>query len=63
MSPPAFAHHRLLSPLVGCGRRLLPGLAFLPLAAVAAAEEPTSVTPDERLARVRATDPRLAALA
>jgi cobalt-zinc-cadmium efflux system outer membrane protein len=37
-------------------------MAILAFASVAAAEEPTAVTQDELLARVRATDPRLAAL-
>ena len=58
----AFACSQLLSPLVANGRLLLRGMAILAFASVAAAEEPTAITPDELLARVRATDPRLAAL-
>lgn len=58
----AFACSQLLSPLVARGRPLLRGIAILAFASVAAAEEPTAITPDELLARVRATDPRLAAL-
>lgn len=58
----AFACPHLLSTLVGRGRMAVPGLTLLLLVGVAAAEEPRPITSDELLARVRATDPRLAAL-
>lgn len=52
----------LLSMLVDRGRILLAGLVFLQLAGFAAAEGPPSITQDELLAKVRATDPRITAL-